>query len=354
MTNAENPISAIESLLAERRRYEGWMATLDTRRETTPAHVYERVRTDYEARLKDVLERLGGRSGDLRQMVETLAGRVSSLETDESTRRDALAEAELRALVGEFEAEEWDRLKSERDAEIQRLVSERGELNGELTRVQELLSQANAEPRFATPAPGVVIPQAAAPAAAPAPEPAPQPVAAAAPPPTDAAAPMDSAPSAPVPSSVPPIPTTAPSGFDELAFLQSLGDTRGPGLGEPAGGPPAAMPGAPMGARPSAPVADAAQQLAADLASRTPFGTPVEQAAQRTTSPAMRQMANPIAEQRPAAPAPEPRRSSDGVPSFLRDVPSEQVKTLKCQECGTMNYPTEWYCERCGGELAAM
>jgi uncharacterized OB-fold protein len=30
------------------------------------------------------------------------------------------------------------------------------------------------------------------------------------------------------------------------------------------------------------------------------------------------------------------------------------VKTLKCQECSTMNYPTEWYCERCGAELAAL
>jgi uncharacterized OB-fold protein len=42
------------------------------------------------------------------------------------------------------------------------------------------------------------------------------------------------------------------------------------------------------------------------------------------------------------------------VPVFLRDVPTEQVKSLKCSECGSMNYPTEWYCERCGGELAAM
>jgi hypothetical protein len=47
-------------------------------------------------------------------------------------------------------------------------------------------------------------------------------------------------------------------------------------------------------------------------------------------------------------------RQSTQVPSFLKDVPSEQVKTLKCQECSTMNYPTEWYCERCGAELAAL
>ena len=32
----------------------------------------------------------------------------------------------------------------------------------------------------------------------------------------------------------------------------------------------------------------------------------------------------------------------------------ERHKTLKCQECGTMNYPTEWYCERCGAELVSV
>lgn len=30
------------------------------------------------------------------------------------------------------------------------------------------------------------------------------------------------------------------------------------------------------------------------------------------------------------------------------------TKTLKCGECGTLNRPTEWYCERCGAELAAL
>lgn len=33
---------------------------------------------------------------------------------------------------------------------------------------------------------------------------------------------------------------------------------------------------------------------------------------------------------------------------------SSQAKTLKCGECGTLNRPTEWYCERCGAELAAL
>jgi hypothetical protein len=42
------------------------------------------------------------------------------------------------------------------------------------------------------------------------------------------------------------------------------------------------------------------------------------------------------------------------VPKSSPDPRSEQHKTLKCPECGAANYPTEWYCERCGGELATM
>lgn len=33
---------------------------------------------------------------------------------------------------------------------------------------------------------------------------------------------------------------------------------------------------------------------------------------------------------------------------------AEVEKTLKCRKCGTMNLATEWYCENCGAELAAM
>lgn len=43
--------------------------------------------------------------------------------------------------------------------------------------------------------------------------------------------------------------------------------------------------------------------------------------------------------------------ASKSIPEITRP---EQQKTLKCPECGTMNFPTEWYCEQCGGELAAL
>ena len=42
-----------------------------------------------------------------------------------------------------------------------------------------------------------------------------------------------------------------------------------------------------------------------------------------------------------------------GLPADADD-PGEAVKTLKCKDCGTMNLATEWYCESCGAELAAL
>lgn len=50
-----------------------------------------------------------------------------------------------------------------------------------------------------------------------------------------------------------------------------------------------------------------------------------------------------------------PTSSTQGRGGSAADTQDgEPTKTLKCQECGTMNLPTEWYCEQCGAELAAL
>ena len=124
------------------------------------------------------------------------------------------------------------------------------------------------------------------------------------------------APTPPAPNAVPAAPVNAPmdsGSYDELAFLQSVVEPRAV---EPV-------------IEPRAPLAQAA-------------------AAPRRAEPATAEH---------AAPAPAGRiftSTPDDLPAFLKEAPIEQAKTLKCAECGTMNFATEWYCERCGGELAAM
>jgi hypothetical protein len=100
----------------------------------------------------------------------------------------------------------------------------------------------------------------------------------------------------PVPVPAPPSrPAPAPSQVDELAFLKSVSDE------EPA--------------RP------------ARRTSNPSMPAPTTTAAPRAAEPA----------------APAPAKVASGV-----------AKTLKCGECGTLNRPTEWYCERCGAELAGV
>jgi hypothetical protein len=55
----------------------------------------------------------------------------------------------------------------------------------------------------------------------------------------------------------------------------------------------------------------------------------------------------------PAPPPAAPPAASAASPSSSSGS-SGNAKTLKCGECGTLNRPTEWYCERCGAELAAL
>ncbi len=69
---------------------------------------------------------------------------------------------------------------------------------------------------------------------------------------------------------------------------------------------------------------------------------PKPAAGRRTSNPGV--SASPQASRAvETAPAPSGKAGAPGV-----------AKTLKCGECGTLNRPTEWYCERCGAELAGI
>ena len=297
-----NGLEDLNGLLEQRAQFERWIAQLTAKREQTPPHVFERVRTDYAARLEAVMEQLRGRAEGLQSSASSLQERVTSLSSQESTRRDARAEIELRAMVGEYTTERANEELAACDADIGRLESERSSVAGELHRLQEILSLVR------QPVAGGGAPARPAPAPAPA-----------APPP---AAPPQAAPSPAAPPSRPlgaPASPPESEAIDELAFLNS--------------------------------VMDRAQDSPAPLTSPSPSAPPP--AAPRIEDIPLVTSLEP-SEAQVAGREGLSLRQGAGTPTFLKGMPTEQVKTLKCQECGTMNYPTEWYCERCGGELAAM
>src|SRR5262249_43542586 len=134
------------------------------------------------------------------------------------------------------------------------------------------------------------------------------------------------------------------SAFDELAFLQSVVDKPAPMMPADI----AHVAAAPrVDSRPAPAPARAAMMGSADIEAGVNGA-----AARRNVAPTPGLTSTPLVEKE--AQEPNSALTPGSIPAFLKDVPTEQIKTLKCQECGTMNYPTEWYCERCGGELAAM
>jgi hypothetical protein len=144
--------------------------------------------------------------------------------------------------------------------------------------------------------------------------------------------------------------------FDDLAFLKSIVEpTVGGGptsAGAASGAPPAAS-ASTGGGRPPARTDESrlstpGRGLAAlrsllgndDKSSATGSGGAARSAAG----------AGGREEQRASASA----RDDGGTGGGTSGTSGGGTKTLRCGECGTLNYPTEWYCERCGGELAAM
>jgi hypothetical protein len=71
--------------------------------------------------------------------------------------------------------------------------------------------------------------------------------------------------------------------------------------------------------------------------------------ASEDTRPIGRRTSNPGMAAQTATSAP-PQTAAPSVGK----APAGVAKTLKCGECGTLNRPTEWYCERCGAELAGV
>ena len=347
----DSAVTTVGSLMEERRRYELWLAALNARRAETPKHVFSRVHADYTARLETVMGKLTGQVEGLRAELTTLATRIATLQEQQHRARDERAEAELRAHVGEMTSEEWDRAANRADASIADLIRRQAEAEDALARTREFLAEAE---RPATPpAPASAIPPAKAAAG--------------------------DAPLQP-PRGTTNVPVQAPSAGASAARLRPL-----PGREDNTAGVRATSEGAE--ARPQMPAAPTEPKHFDELA----FLSSVVEQGEAAPRPAPQAPSTAAGLVQPVArPAPPPSRNpfaqraqdkiinNDGAkgpqiqskqvgartglaanvsgnnPIVLRDKSNEPAKTLKCGECGAANYPTEWYCERCGAELASL
>ncbi len=290
MSETDASLAQVDQLLQQRAQYEQWLAKLTGAGSQAPEAVRAKVRADYEGRLGAVVGELRKHASTVESALSAHRASLAELEERRADIEERLAEAEIRHSVGEYSEDEWSAVGSEAEAALQEIGGRAGHEEGEIARLAEVL-QLIARP---------VPPDAPAVRRVETPLPAP------------AEAPGNDAAGAPrfVPRT--PGPMRAATGgrkespLDELDFLKSV-------TGEPSG------------IRRSAPPArkgDSGQVRAIQVAS---------------------DMGEVGAGDEAATAGPGPQA---GTPTA--------TKTLKCGECGTLNRPTEWYCERCGAELAAL
>lgn len=291
----------MRQLLAEKAKFEKWLTDLDAKRASTPAHVFDRVHTDYTGRLQGVLDRLKSHSAAMQDHATQLSKKLEQLGETEQGLADTLAESELRAQVGELAEGEWEKISKKLERDIGKIKQDQELIAADLEDLRALLSETSERPSAASsPVASAVQAPADAPAAR-----------------TSKADPAES----------------AGANVDELAFLKSVIGTA-----------PAAS-----GSRSPKPAADE------------------KPAAQKAPVEAAPVAAKPAAEKLIESPAPSPVLKPKGGdeplamhvtganPIVLRTSGvMEQPKTLKCGECGSMNYASEWYCERCGAELTSV
>lgn len=245
--------AAIERLLEERRQYEAWLARIKATADSVSDEVRTRVKADYEARLKAVMEELRSHADAARQLVAQRKEMLRDLQKKEKAAAERLAETELRHEVGEYDETQWTQVHKDALADLGAVRDELMGIERDITRLVELDALVKAKPAPSAPPPSGDEPEELT----------------------------------LTPSPAPKAPEKRKTPFDELAFLKTVGD---------------------------------------EDKSPSP----------RRASGAQYQVDN---------------EATLDVPENA-DAPVE--KTLKCRECGTMNLATEWYCENCGGELAAM
>lgn len=360
-------IDEVRALVAERQRYDDWLSALEGRRAETPAHVFERVHADYAGRRRGVMGRLREHVSGLSSMANALEENLTALESRLGALEDERAEAMLRTAVGEFDGERWEQVRQDVESQIAGLGEQRTSLLSEVDEVRTLLASASSEPEPEL-EPEVV---AESEPTAVAEEPQPAAVDESAAQGAHEVVALSEPDAAPAAETMPDLidepladvlggsaVTGAPASTD--GFDQSLAMFANDAAVEPTRSP------SPV----SSPSLDGLDVFDdADLGDlrMSPPARSTATATPPATSRVDARVDTRVAETSAGHAGAAESNARDGFDdlAFLRSVvdPSaggarsttgaDQQKTLRCTECGTMNLPTEWYCERCGGELAA-
>jgi hypothetical protein len=339
MTESPEEFAAVEQLLAESDTLRGWLARLDTASAAAPDAVRDRVRRDYQKRLDQLTAGLRAHGDLINSKLRDDRGEHADLLARATAAREALAEAELRHLVGEYDSERFEGERTRHASDIETYDLGLTAVAERIARLEEVFALVERGPR---------VTDAELEAASLA-----EPVQ----PEVHVISEVDAELSA--------IADLAPDADPEDVL--AIFDEPAHGDGRKVAGPDTG----PLSFRPSG-TAGESQRASAQPQARTrpfdnapPLGIPAADVPPRFVRPGERiRPAGSIPAPPVTAPAVMEAPSEPSAELFAEEivatgpVPGPAVvpvgRTLRCGECGAMNRPLEWYCEKCGAELTTV
>jgi hypothetical protein len=318
MGDQSHNITEIEGLLGVRQQITSWLDRLDAAGSRAPESVRTKVRADYRARLGQVVAQLGTHADLIASTLEGLRAQAKHYLQSRSEEYEIRSEAELRHTVGEYTDDEWQLVELESSGKIEGFDHELTRLASEIGRLEEVQA--------------LIMPAPARAATAPAAQATPEREE------IHVTHGLD--------MEMPPMLDQEPLSGEQPA-LTLVRDQVTPAPPRPEAPRFVPRPGSPK-PRESAPARAIPFPTAPQQATQaTQTGVPTDELAflRSVTLDSAPASARPASH--PATPAPTPQDKEDRASQTV-------ARTLKCGECGSLNRPTEWYCERCGAELAAL
>lgn len=120
MTTHENGSGSdrVHALVSQREQLRAWIAKLDEVQTGAPSRVAERVRADYQDRLRRVTEELSDHGEEIQRNLQAQREQLAAAEERRTQAVDALEETRLRHLIGELDEAAWDQARAPLEQDV--------------------------------------------------------------------------------------------------------------------------------------------------------------------------------------------------------------------------------------------
>jgi ribosomal protein L40E len=161
MTTHENGSGDhVHGLVSQRDQLRGWIARLDEVQSGAPTRVAERVRADYQDRLRRVTEELSAHGEEIQRNLQDTRDRLAAAEERRTQAGDALEETRLRHLIGELDDDAWEKVRGPLEDDVaaadEAVAATRAEVEHLATLASEIVGPDEVEEPAAGEAPAAV------------------------------------------------------------------------------------------------------------------------------------------------------------------------------------------------------